>query len=98
MDLSEHWNDVAIVRAPAALNMARWDQGGDIARFSGIQQQFPFISEPTPLQQFSIDQPLKQGAQLFILEDITGAGKTEAAMVLAHRLIISITRFLKKEC
>ncbi len=27
------------------------------------------------------------GAQLFILEDVTGAGKTEAALILAHRLM-----------
>ncbi len=31
-----------------------------------------------------ISQP---GPQLFILEDVTGAGKTEAALILAHRLI-----------
>ncbi len=29
----------------------------------------------------------KEGAQLFILEDVTGAGKTEAALILAHRLM-----------
>ncbi|MBI0324518.1 hypothetical protein JAO23_19925, partial [Escherichia coli] len=29
----------------------------------------------------------QQGPQLFILEDVTGAGKTEAALILAHRLI-----------
>lgn len=28
-----------------------------------------------------------EGPQLFILEDITGAGKTEAAMILTHRLM-----------
>ncbi|MGQ7789555.1 hypothetical protein ACULNC_08720 [Shigella flexneri] len=31
-----------------------------------------------------INQP---GPQLFILEDVTGAGKTEAALILAHRLM-----------
>lgn len=29
----------------------------------------------------------QQGPQLFILEDVTGAGKTEAALITAHRLI-----------
>ena len=29
----------------------------------------------------------KQGPQLFILEDVTGAGKTEAALILTHRLM-----------
>ena len=29
----------------------------------------------------------KEGPQLFILEDVTGAGKTEAALILTHRLM-----------
>ena len=31
--------------------------------------------------------PLHHGPQLFILEDVTGSGKTEAAVILAHRLM-----------
>ena len=31
--------------------------------------------------------PYEPQPQLFILEDATGAGKTEAALLLAHRLI-----------
>ncbi len=84
--LNAYWNDVALVHAPAALDMAHWEQT-DVAPFDGIRQQFPFIKTPTPLQHFATEQTLEQGAQLFILEDITGAGKTEAAMVLAHRLM-----------
>jgi len=42
---------------------------------------------PTPLQRYAISQPLVEGPQLFIMEDVTGAGKTEAAMVLVHRLM-----------
>ncbi|MCF7807878.1 MAG: CRISPR-associated helicase Cas3' [Candidatus Marinimicrobia bacterium] len=86
MPLDKYWNDVALVQAPAALDLVHWEQSL-VAPFEGIHQQFPFIKTPTSLQRFATEQPLKQRPQLFILEDITGAGKTEAAMVLAHRLM-----------
>jgi len=44
-------------------------------------------STPTPLQAHCEQLELHQGPQLFILEDVTGAGKTEAAVMLAHRLM-----------
>jgi CRISPR-associated endonuclease/helicase Cas3 len=40
-----------------------------------------------PLQRQVSQLTLGNGPQLFILEDVTGAGKTEAAMMLAHRLM-----------
>lgn len=42
---------------------------------------------PTPLQALADELPMTSGPQLFILEDVTGAGKTEAALLLAHRLM-----------
>lgn len=47
----------------------------------------PNIKTPTPLQAHCENLALKDGPQLFILEDVTGAGKTEAAVMLAHRLL-----------
>ncbi|HET8789607.1 MAG TPA: CRISPR-associated helicase Cas3', partial [Modicisalibacter sp.] len=44
---------------------------------------------PTPLQRQSELAELPPGPQLFILEDATGAGKTEAACILAQRLLAS---------
>lgn len=41
----------------------------------------------TPLQALAAHLPLSTGPQLFVLEDVTGAGKTEAALLLAHRLM-----------
>ncbi|HEB87798.1 MAG TPA: CRISPR-associated helicase Cas3', partial [Gammaproteobacteria bacterium] len=43
--------------------------------------------KPTPLQARAIQLGIGSGPQLFILEDVTGAGKTEAAVLLAHRLM-----------
>jgi CRISPR-associated endonuclease/helicase Cas3 len=54
---------------------------------TGMASLFPNISEPSPLQNFSSFCELSQGAQLLILEDITGSGKTEAALTVAHRLM-----------
>ena len=43
--------------------------------------------ELTPLQQAVSEWEISASPQIFILEDVTGAGKTEAAVLLAHRLM-----------
>ncbi|HIB9011547.1 MULTISPECIES: CRISPR-associated helicase/endonuclease Cas3 [Citrobacter] len=49
---------------------------------------FPFIQHLTPLQQSAMDIAISaEGPQLFVLEDVTGAGKTEAALILTQRLM-----------
>lgn len=48
---------------------------------------FPKVTEPSPVQQWAATCPLPPGPQLAIVEDMTGSGKTEAALMLAHRLI-----------
>jgi CRISPR-associated endonuclease/helicase Cas3 len=53
----------------------------------GFGVLFPEITRPSPLQAWATSAPITPGAQLHMLEDVTGAGKTEAALMLAHRLI-----------
>ncbi|AWH87654.1 CRISPR-associated helicase/endonuclease Cas3 [Limnobaculum parvum] len=56
--------------------------------FHHHHQLFPFIQQLTPLQQSSAELDISSnGSQLIIMEDVTGAGKTEAALILAHRLM-----------
>jgi CRISPR-associated endonuclease/helicase Cas3 len=43
--------------------------------------------QPTPMQALAQSQPLSPWPQLLIVEDVTGSGKTEAALMLAHRLM-----------
>ena len=43
--------------------------------------------DPTPLQALAETMDLPQGPVLVVIEDVTGAGKTEAAQVLVHRLM-----------
>jgi CRISPR-associated endonuclease/helicase Cas3 len=58
-------------------------------QFLGMGHLFPALREvtPSPLQAYVTECELPTGPQLWIIEDITGSGKTEAAMVLAHRLM-----------
>lgn len=48
---------------------------------------FPKITEPSPLQRWATTVPLGDEPQIHLLEDVTGAGKTEAALMLTHRLL-----------
>ncbi|WP_348225986.1 hypothetical protein, partial [Salmonella enterica] len=48
----------------------------------------PFIQTLTPLQQRASELDISApGAQPVVLEDVTGAGKTEAALILTPRLM-----------
>jgi len=52
-----------------------------------FQQLFPAIQKPSPLQTWAMSVALAPGPQIHLLEDVTGAGKTEAAVMLTHRLM-----------
>lgn len=54
---------------------------------AGFERLTGKTGAPTPLQDWALSVPLPSGPLLFILEDVTGAGKTEAAHVLVHRLM-----------
>lgn len=84
--LENYWQSTALPAAASVLAKNEY-QPKAIRPFSSITQQFEFIHKPTPLQAFAETVEIPQSPQLFILEDVTGAGKTEAAMVLVHRLM-----------
>ncbi len=50
---------------------------------------FPKLAAPSPLQLWASDFQLATEPALFMLEDVTGAGKTEAALMLVHRMMSS---------
>ena len=84
MSLAEYWQ-IATGQAEKALDASGVlpvDQPAEV-RFDAL---FPAISTPSPLQAWASAAPLADGA-LYMLEDVTGAGKTEAAVILAHRLM-----------
>ena len=53
----------------------------------GVAGLFPHLNKPTALQRHVEEIAIEPGPELFILEESTGAGKTEAALILAHRCL-----------
>lgn len=84
-DLDSYWNQIAMPCASKAVGVL--PALPQMASLQNIHSLFPFIEQPTPLQHYAVTKPLSDQPQLFILEDVTGAGKTEAALMLAHRLM-----------
>lgn len=86
MDLNHYWHTYAL--PSAAMILDRLDLApADVSPFSGTRHLFPFIREATPLQAWADTAELDAGPQLILLEDATGAGKTEAALTIGHRLM-----------
>lgn len=83
--LSQYWA-MALERADKSLSMAglRWSKP---RHWQHAVQIFDYLTEPTPLQHYAASVELEKGPQLFLLEDVTGAGKTEAALILTQRLM-----------
>ena len=85
LPLSEYWLS-ALERAEQAVAATELIVGKPVQEQS-LQVLFPEIEHPTPLQALCGAMTVDQGPQLCFLEDVTGAGKTEAAVLLAHRLM-----------
>ena len=84
--LADYWQSQALPKASKAVGEAPLSPPRPNI-FKGIQQQFPHIVQPTPLQNYAASVELNKGPQFFLLEDVTGSGKTEAAMALCQRII-----------
>jgi len=87
MALEEYWEKHAIPQAERAIREAGVVNGVPITTMSKFCELFPGLSSPTPLQKFVEKCPIECSQQLFVLEDVTGSGKTEAALLLAGRLM-----------
>ncbi len=86
MSLHDYFHQRALPQAEIALTQS----GVLIAKprvWQGFQALFPDIAKPSPLQEHLAALALDSTPQLHILEDVTGSGKTEAALALAHRLM-----------
>lgn len=85
MTLQDYWNKFALPRARHQVGRLGFERPRLATTFPGVEQFFGFA--PTPLQSWAEQVAISETAQLFILEDVTGAGKTEAAITVAHRLM-----------
>lgn len=84
--LQEYWEKKALLQAKVAIK-----ETGVLPIASGdalnVRKLFSYIQQATPLQTLAQKLPISNNANLLIIEEITGAGKTEAALVLANRLM-----------
>jgi CRISPR-associated endonuclease/helicase Cas3 len=81
-----YYRDVALPRAERAVV----DAGllpPQVAPFPGFAKLTGSSFPPTESQQWAATVSLPSGPKLALIEDLTGSGKTEAALVLAHRLM-----------
>lgn len=86
INLSDYWNAIAIPQAEKAV-VESGLAGVRASAFHSISDLFDYIARPTYLQSWAEKVPIVRKPQLFILEELTGSGKTEAAIVLASRLM-----------
>ena len=86
MPLGAYWVDRALRQAEAAVAQSGLLSAAP-APWSGLRALFPEIKTPTALQRLAEEIELSGNPQLFIIEEVTGGGKTEAALALAHRLM-----------
>ncbi|MBI6550287.1 CRISPR-associated helicase Cas3' [Xenorhabdus lircayensis] len=84
LSLAKYWQ-ITQKQAHVALNDIDIHNTPVISPYTSIQEYYRF--SPTPLQKWAEEAPIDDSPQLFILEDVTGAGKTEAALALTHRLM-----------
>lgn len=84
-DLESYW-PVALDRAVRAVREAGLcaAPSASVQGFHGI---FPEIPSPAPVQTLATQLSLPDGPLCVLVEDVTGGGKTEAALMLAHRMI-----------
>ncbi|MBU4304876.1 MAG: CRISPR-associated helicase Cas3' [Candidatus Omnitrophica bacterium] len=83
--LKEYWEQKALPQAQTAINESGILPVSAANKLS-VTQMFEY-KQATPLQTLAEQITISNNGNLFILEEITGAGKTEAAFILAHRLM-----------
>lgn len=84
--LQTYWTEVALPGAARVLDQAGLSRN-PVRTWTTPLALFEHLREPTPLQNYAANVPLESSPQMFLLEDVTGAGKTEAALILAQRLM-----------
>ncbi|MFQ5971091.1 MAG: CRISPR-associated helicase Cas3', partial [Alphaproteobacteria bacterium] len=84
--LADYWQSHALPKAREAVARVGIVPAGP-APGKTFRELFPAIEQPTALQSWAEGVPMAPGPNLFLIEDLTGSGKTEAALMLAHRLV-----------
>jgi len=87
--LQQYWHNTALKRAEEAIREASVLPCKPKYQLDPLTEllDLPENAQLTPLQALIHDIPLLDKPQLFIIEDETGAGKTEASLILLNRLM-----------
>ena len=86
--LEDYWRDA--LRAAERALAAKGLNPAALAPRPRLQDLAPrAASSPRPMQSLAEKMPVSDGPQLVIVEDATGSGKTEAAILLAARMMAS---------
>jgi len=83
--LEEYWDNYALPQAARSVELSGI-LPCMVSKSTGLKALFPDF-EATPLQKEVSSCKLPGVPNMFILEDTTGSGKTEAALILAHRMM-----------
>lgn len=88
--ISDYW-DEALNKAGKAILECRIlpVPASSKVSFNDLFVHLPEDAMPSSLQQAVLDLPEQDGPELLIFEDLTGGGKTEAALLAAHRSLRS---------
>lgn len=89
LSLADYWHTVARPAAERAVAEAGLEAPAP-AGYRGFTTLFPTLprdAAPSPLQRLCETLPVADGPQIIVIEDVTGSGKTEAALVLAARMM-----------
>lgn len=86
LPLEAYWTGVARPQAAKAVDAVGLAAPMP-AVFAGFAALTGINGPPSPLQATCEGLPLGEGPQILVIEDATGSGKTEAALVLAARLM-----------
>lgn len=82
--LEDYWHKTLGV-AERAVSAIDFNADFRAKPFVSVRHHFGY--PPSPLQEWAASIEISSDPQLFILEDATGAGKTEAALTITHRLM-----------
>ena len=83
--IGNYWVEALALAAPALSGSGVLPVSRQAPRSFG--ELFPAIAQPSPLQRWAASVTILPGPQIHLLEDVTGAGKTEAAVTLTHRML-----------
>ena len=89
LSLQQYWDNIALKKAEEAIKYAGILPCRSNKQLDPLNEllDLPENSQLTPLQALCWDTPLVDKPQLFIIEDQTGSGKTEASLILLNRMM-----------